>query len=103
MRKRTILTSGAVIVASGALAAGLSASTASANNYPTPTPTFPIVTPTPTPTFPPPVVNPFAGCRFTFSRDTTFVPQIGQFRTRFVPAIACVGRFGNVRVYDLVR
>jgi hypothetical protein len=94
MNKR-IVTSGAALVMAGGLAAGLSASSASANNYPGPTPT-PSVTVSP-------VINPFANCRFTFTRDTTFVPQIGQFRTRFVPAIACITQFGNVRVYDLVR
>jgi hypothetical protein len=102
MRKRIIVTSGAVVAAaaSGALVASLSASPASANGYPTPTPTVTVPTPTPTVT---PVVNPFAGCRFSFSRVTTFAPQLGTFINRFDPAIVCVGRFGNVRVYDLVR
>lgn len=83
------------------------AATLKSATYPTPSvtpaPTQPIVTPTPTPTVTPPVVNPFARCSFTFTNAFTFVPRLHRFVERVVPAIACLGPFGRVSVYDLVR
>lgn len=91
------------IIFGAALAFGIPASAHTA--YPTPTPTLPYPTITPTPTVTPtiPVVNPFAGCRFSFTRAQTFDPNRGRFILRFVPAIVCDTRFGGVNVYDLVR
>lgn len=97
--KRFLLIAVGMIFGAG-LAFGIPAS-AHTGTYPTPTPT-PTVTATPTPTVPP-VVNPFARCRFSFTRATTFDPNRGRFIRRFVPAIVCDTRFGGVNVYDLVR
>lgn len=118
MRHRLILIIAAILAllaGVGITAAAVATSPAhaatvhTAGNYPTPTvtPTHPIVSPTPTVTVtvtptPPPVVNPFARCSFTFTRADTFVPRLGRFVQRIVPAIACVSRGGAVSVYDLV-
>jgi hypothetical protein len=98
--KKRILAASAGVVMAGGLAAGITASTASAHTYPTPTPT--VVTATPTPT---PVVGVTAptGCQFSFSRIRTFSPQLGTFVNRFDPAIVCVTAAGRVLVFDLVR
>ena len=52
-----------------------------------------------------PVVNPFAGCRFSQTDSFTFSRTLGQFVTRVVPAIVCirvVNGVRQIRVFDLV-
>jgi hypothetical protein len=52
-----------------------------------------------------PVVNPFAGCRFSQTDSFTYSRTLGQFITRVVPAIVCirlVNGVRQVRVFDLV-
>ena len=52
-----------------------------------------------------PVVNPFAGCRFSQTESFTFSRTLGQFITQVVPAIVCirlVNGVRQVRVFDLV-
>lgn len=93
--KRLLLVLAGIVFGAG-LALGIPAS---AHTYPTPTPT-PTVSVTPTV---PPVVNPFAACRFSFTRARTFDPNQGRFINRFIPAIVCDTRFGGVNIYDLVR
>lgn len=52
-----------------------------------------------------PVVNPFAGCRFSQTDSFTFSRTLGQFITRVVPAIVCIRNVNGVRqvrVFELV-
>lgn len=52
-----------------------------------------------------PVVNPFAGCRFSQTESFTFSRTLGQFISQVVPAIVCirlVNGVRQVRVFDLV-
>lgn len=112
MRNRIIAIGATAVVAVGlALAFLLPAAATTHGGYPTPTATAtvtPTVTPTamptqPTPTPTVPVVNPFAGCRFTTTFAQTFDRLRGRFIFRAIPAIVCNFGFGRVEVFDLVR
>jgi hypothetical protein len=96
--RRTLIASTA---AAALLGGGLAlAVPASAGTYPTPTP----ATPTPTVTVTPPVVNPFAHCRFTHTLETTFDPAVGRFAFTRDPSITCVNPLtGALSVYLLAR
>jgi hypothetical protein len=56
--------------------------------------------PTPTPSINP-QFNPFRGCRFAVTQETTFAPQLGRFVRQNVPSIVCISRQRGVQVYTL--